>query len=136
MDNVTLAVQARVGWEFGGRVPREYTLSLATQTNAQPLPAVPEVSGLRLPPANECLTAIDFDLVPNRPPAGGETIRRGDRRDRRVGVRGRRRGHGTRRHPRRRSRRPGSSAVPGHFGRGSPSSCRYRPCQRAAHPVG
>lgn len=29
---------------------------------------MPEVFGLRLPPANECLTAIDFDLVPNRPP--------------------------------------------------------------------
>jgi transcription initiation factor TFIID subunit 9B len=29
---------------------------------------VPEVFGLRLPPANECLTAIDFDLLPNRPP--------------------------------------------------------------------
>jgi len=68
MDDVTLAVQARVGWEFGGRVPKEYTLSLATQINAQSLPAVPEVFGLRLPPANECLTAIDFDLVPNRPP--------------------------------------------------------------------
>ncbi|KAI0306942.1 transcription initiation factor IID, 31kD subunit-domain-containing protein [Multifurca ochricompacta] len=68
MDDVTLAVQARVGWEFGGRVPKEYILSLATQTNAQPLPPVPEVFGLRLPPANECLTAVDFDLVPNRPP--------------------------------------------------------------------
>ena len=88
MDDVTLAVQARVGWEFGGRVPKEvpmfsfpshsqhspagispqYTLSLATQINAQSLPPVPEVFGLRLPPANECLTAVDFDLVPNRPP--------------------------------------------------------------------
>jgi transcription initiation factor TFIID subunit 9B len=29
---------------------------------------VPEVFGLRLPPPNECLTAIDFDLLPNRPP--------------------------------------------------------------------
>ena len=29
---------------------------------------MPEVFGLRLPPPNECLTAIDFDLVPNRPP--------------------------------------------------------------------
>ncbi|KAI9455050.1 hypothetical protein F5148DRAFT_401249 [Russula earlei] len=47
---------------------RQYTLSLATQANAQPLPAVPEVFGLRLPPAKECLTAIDFDFVPNRPP--------------------------------------------------------------------
>jgi transcription initiation factor TFIID subunit 9B len=46
----------------------QYVLTLASQTNAQPLPAVPEVFGLRLPPANECLTAVDFDLVPNRPP--------------------------------------------------------------------
>jgi transcription initiation factor TFIID subunit 9B len=46
----------------------QYTLSLATQINAQSLPPVPEVFGLRLPPANECLTAVDFDLVPNRPP--------------------------------------------------------------------
>ncbi|KAI0068907.1 hypothetical protein BV25DRAFT_1817832 [Artomyces pyxidatus] len=68
MDDVVLAVQSRVGWEFGGRVPKEYILSLATQTNAQPLPAVPEVFGVRLPPANECLTAVDFDLVPNKPP--------------------------------------------------------------------
>ncbi|KAI9512365.1 hypothetical protein F5148DRAFT_1164371, partial [Russula earlei] len=58
MDDVTLAMQARVGWEFGGARPereKQYTLSLATQTNAQPLPAVPEVFGLRLPPAKECL---------------------------------------------------------------------------------
>ncbi|KAA1466268.1 TFIID-31kDa-domain-containing protein [Dentipellis sp. KUC8613] len=68
MDDVILAVQARVGWEFGGRVPKEYILSLATHTNAQPLPAVPEVFGVRLPPASECLTAVDFDLLPNRPP--------------------------------------------------------------------
>jgi len=68
MDDVVLGVQARVGWEFGGRVPKEYTLSLATQTNAVPLPAVPEVFGVRLPPAAECLTAVDFDLIPNKPP--------------------------------------------------------------------
>ena len=29
---------------------------------------MPETFGLRLPPANECLTAVDFDLIPNRPP--------------------------------------------------------------------
>ncbi|TBU32002.1 transcription initiation factor IID, 31kD subunit-domain-containing protein [Dichomitus squalens] len=70
MEDVVLAVQARVGWEFGGRVPKEYMLSLATQTNAVPLPSVPEVYGVRLPPAHECLTAVDFDLVPNKPPPG------------------------------------------------------------------
>lgn len=70
MEDVSLAVQARVGWEFGGRVPKEYLLSLAVQTNSTPLPPVPEVFGVRLPPAKDCLTSINFDLVPNRPPPG------------------------------------------------------------------
>jgi transcription initiation factor TFIID subunit 9B len=29
---------------------------------------VPEVFGVRLPPAAECLTTVDFDLIPNKPP--------------------------------------------------------------------
>ncbi|KAJ7499073.1 transcription initiation factor IID, 31kD subunit-domain-containing protein [Mycena latifolia] len=70
MDDVVLAVQARVGWEFGGRVPKEYILSLASDVNAVPLPAVPEVFGVRMPPAADCLTSIDFDLIPNKPPPG------------------------------------------------------------------
>ncbi len=45
-------------------------LSLAAQANSVPLPSVPEVYGVRLPPAHECLTAVDFDLVPNKPPPG------------------------------------------------------------------
>lgn len=45
-------------------------LSLATQTNSVPLPPVPEVFGVRLPPASECLTSVDFDLIPNKPPPG------------------------------------------------------------------
>jgi transcription initiation factor TFIID subunit 9B len=69
-DDVLLAVQARVAWEYGGRIPKEYLLSLANQTNAVPLPAVQEVFGVRLPPASDCLTAVDFDLVPNKPPPG------------------------------------------------------------------
>jgi len=68
MDDVVLGIQGRVGWEFGGRVPKEYLLTLATQTNSVPLPSVPEVFGVRLPPASECLTAVDFDLIPNQPP--------------------------------------------------------------------
>lgn len=38
--------------------------------NAVPLPAVPEIFGVRLPPSPDCLTSIDFDLVPNKPPPG------------------------------------------------------------------
>lgn len=52
------------------RHPTQYILSLATQVNATPLPAVPEVFGVRLPQPSDCLTAIDFDLVPNKPPPG------------------------------------------------------------------
>jgi transcription initiation factor TFIID subunit 9B len=65
-----LAVQARVSWEFGGRVPKEYILSLATQVNGAPLPAVPEVFGVRMPQTSDCLTSINFDLVPTKPPPG------------------------------------------------------------------
>lgn len=38
--------------------------------NAVPLSAVPEVFGVRLPPSPDCLTSVDFDLVPNKPPPG------------------------------------------------------------------
>lgn len=31
---------------------------------------MPEVFGVRLPPASECLTNVDFDLIPNKPPPG------------------------------------------------------------------
>jgi transcription initiation factor TFIID subunit 9B len=89
LDDVMLAVQARVGWELGGRVPKEvsrrhqipfihslnkaslqYVLALATQTNAIPLPSVPEVFGVRLPPPKDRLTSVDFDILPNKPPPG------------------------------------------------------------------
>jgi transcription initiation factor TFIID subunit 9B len=33
MDDVTLAVQARVGWEFGGRVPKEVRPSVPVRTD-------------------------------------------------------------------------------------------------------
>lgn len=42
-------------------------LSLAAQTNAIPLPSVPEVFGVRLPTSHS-LTNVDFDLIPNKPP--------------------------------------------------------------------
>ncbi|THH03592.1 hypothetical protein EW145_g6158 [Phellinidium pouzarii] len=68
MEDVVLAIQARVGWEFGGRVPKEYILSLASQANAIPLPSVPEVFGVRTPSSPHVLSQVDFDLLPNRPP--------------------------------------------------------------------
>lgn len=90
-DDVTLAIQGKVGFEFGGRVPKEvslnkqsrssycmirhlililfqYLLSLAAATNEEPLPAVQEAFGIRLPPPEQCLVQPDFDLIPNPPP--------------------------------------------------------------------
>ncbi|ELU45452.1 TFIID-31kDa domain-containing protein [Rhizoctonia solani AG-1 IA] len=68
-DDVTLAVQARVGWEMGGPVPKEHLMALATKTNAQSLPAVSDTYGIRVP-AKHALTSVDFDIVPNKPPPG------------------------------------------------------------------
>ncbi|KZO98044.1 transcription factor TAFII-31, partial [Calocera viscosa TUFC12733] len=62
MEDLTLAIQARAGWEFGGRIPKEYLQSLADKTNSVPLPSIPETYGVRLPPPKYCLTAVDFDL--------------------------------------------------------------------------
>jgi len=50
------------------KIESQFILSLATQTNAAPLPPVPEVFGVRHPPLKDCLTSVDFDLVPNKPP--------------------------------------------------------------------
>ncbi|KAG8743974.1 Transcription initiation factor TFIID subunit 9 [Ceratobasidium sp. 414] len=69
-DDVALSVQARVGWEMGGPVPKEHLLALATKTNAQPLPAVSDTYGVRIPPAKHALISVDFDVVPNKPPLG------------------------------------------------------------------
>ena len=50
-----------------------------------PLPSVPEVFGVRLPSSSDCLTAVDFDLVPNKPPPGvklyDEEIEEGEESD-------------------------------------------------------
>lgn len=41
---------------------------MANEVNASPLPAVPEVFGVRLPPQQDCLVNVDFNLIPNKPP--------------------------------------------------------------------
>lgn len=89
LDDVRLAVQARTE---GASVPKEvsfirctspsssltftsacaqFLLQLATTVNANPLPPVPEVYGIRLPPPAQRLTAPNFTLVPRsaKPPA-------------------------------------------------------------------
>ncbi|GAA5944483.1 uncharacterized protein JCM15063_006378 [Sporobolomyces koalae] len=65
IDDVRLAVQARTE---SASVPKEFLLQLATQVNSVPLPAVPEVYGIRLPPVAQRLTAPNFSIVPRTEP--------------------------------------------------------------------
>lgn len=43
-------------------------LSLASSLNSVPLPPILDRYGLKLPPAQHCLTNVNFSLVPNPPP--------------------------------------------------------------------
>ncbi|GAA6023510.1 hypothetical protein JCM11491_006608 [Sporobolomyces phaffii] len=65
IDDIRLAVQARTE---SAQVPKEFLLQLATQVNSVPLPPVPEVYGVRLPPAAHRLTAPNFSIVPRSGP--------------------------------------------------------------------
>jgi hypothetical protein len=51
-------------------------LSLATSLNSVPLPPVSNRFGIRLPPAEHCLTNVNFAIVPDPPPqvAFGDSI--------------------------------------------------------------
>lgn len=92
LDDVQLAIQARVNHEFTGPPPKEVSLppplfflsavpscmltqaalqmllSLASTVNSVPLPPISERYGVRLPPAQHCLTNIDYSVIPNAPP--------------------------------------------------------------------
>ena len=49
MDDVVLAVQARVGWEFGGRVPKEVRWSLSSFSSSSSSPYTSVVCSSVLP---------------------------------------------------------------------------------------
>lgn len=42
----------------------QFLAQLAKEQNKEPLPSVPLKYGLRLPPDRHCLTAINFQLIP------------------------------------------------------------------------
>ncbi|KAJ2960869.1 hypothetical protein NQZ79_g3876 [Umbelopsis isabellina] len=68
LADVQLAVQGRVSHSFTGPPPREFLLELAQEKNKVPLPLIPEKYGIRLPHEKHCLTAINFQVLPNAPP--------------------------------------------------------------------
>ncbi|KAG0347099.1 Transcription initiation factor TFIID subunit 9B [Podila humilis] len=70
LDDVKLAIQGRVNHSFTSPPPKEFLLELAEEKNKVPLPLIPEKYGIRLPQERHCLTAINFQLIPELPPRG------------------------------------------------------------------
>ncbi|KAK3818897.1 MAG: transcription initiation factor IID, 31kD subunit-domain-containing protein [Benniella sp.] len=72
LDDVKLAIQGRVNHSFTSPPPKEFLLELAEEKNKVPLPLIPEKYGIRLPHERHCLTAVNFQLIPELPPPGSQ----------------------------------------------------------------
>jgi transcription initiation factor TFIID subunit 9B len=67
VEDVRLAVAARVGHSFRGPPPKEFLLEVAAERNKKPLPQVREGVEIRLPPERWCLNAPNWEgLVPTQ----------------------------------------------------------------------
>ncbi|ORX89190.1 TFIID-31kDa-domain-containing protein [Basidiobolus meristosporus CBS 931.73] len=64
LEDIRLAIQGRVNHSFTSPPPKEFLLELAEEKNKVPLPLIPEKYGIRLPPERYCLTAVNFQIVP------------------------------------------------------------------------
>ncbi|RKP36829.1 transcription initiation factor TAFII31 [Dimargaris cristalligena] len=64
VEDVRLAIQGRVNHSFTTPPSKEFLLELAEERNSTPLPLLPEKFGIRLPPEKHCLTAVNFQVVP------------------------------------------------------------------------
>ncbi|KAG0226932.1 hypothetical protein BGW42_003286 [Actinomortierella wolfii] len=73
LEDVRLAIQGRVNHSFTSPPPKEFLLELAEAKNKVPLPLIPDKYGIRLPPERHCLTAVNFQLIPELPPLGTQS---------------------------------------------------------------
>lgn len=62
VEDVRLAIAARVNYQFKPAPPKELLLEMAQERNRRALPQVQPGYGLRLPPEKYCLTAKEWDL--------------------------------------------------------------------------
>lgn len=62
INDVRLAVAARVNYQFKPVPPKELMLDLAQERNKRPLPGVIQQYGLRLPPEKYCLTSKEWNF--------------------------------------------------------------------------
>ncbi|OAV94424.1 hypothetical protein PTTG_02207 [Puccinia triticina 1-1 BBBD Race 1] len=73
VEDVRLAVQAKVEHSMSVPMSKEFLLNLADNLNRTALPPIPERYGIRLPPEKDRLTAPNFDIAPKPPPTDAET---------------------------------------------------------------
>lgn len=66
IEDVQLAVQARVNSSFTQPPPRELLLELAKEKNSNPLPNFPSRLGVLLPPDEHCLTQPTYQIEPRQ----------------------------------------------------------------------
>ncbi|KAJ3231487.1 hypothetical protein HDU81_003713 [Chytriomyces hyalinus] len=67
VDDVRLAVEAKMSHSFTGAPSKEVLASIAEAKNVAPLPVVNEKLGLRLPPERNALTGLNFQILPRKP---------------------------------------------------------------------
>eukprot|EP00118_Oscarella_pearsei_P019791 m.212199 g.212199 ORF g.212199 m.212199 type:complete len:224 (+) comp39771_c0_seq2:242-913(+) len=67
-NDVKLAVKTYVNHSFTTPPPRDFLMDLARERNNQPLPAIPERFGLRLPPDRHCLLAPSYRIKSKKKP--------------------------------------------------------------------
>ncbi|KAG0148612.1 hypothetical protein CROQUDRAFT_75281 [Cronartium quercuum f. sp. fusiforme G11] len=64
VEDVRLAVQAKVEHSMSAPMTKEFLLNLADTLNKTSLPPIPERYGIRLPPEKDRVTAPNFDIAP------------------------------------------------------------------------
>lgn len=62
IDDIKLAVSARVAYQFKPTTPKDLLMTLAAERNKRALPPVSSSYGLRLPPEKHCLTGRERDV--------------------------------------------------------------------------
>lgn len=62
VDDIKLAVAARMEYQFKSTPSKELLFELAAEKNKKPLPACLPTWGVRLPPEKYCFTAKDLEL--------------------------------------------------------------------------
>lgn len=77
IDDIKLAIQAKVNSSFTQPPPREFLIGLAEKRNRQPLPMIPNRVAVHLPQDRHCLTAVNYQVTTQSQANGGTSSANG-----------------------------------------------------------